>query len=1018
MEIVGPIFEIAKMIFAPICKCCDYYRGADKHRRILKNKWQNLERRKIDTISRMRAQLLPGKTPMKEVEGWLQDVEKMNDELEDIEREAVEGKCFSRAHVGKLAFKKIREVEELYQRGAFSDSLVIDPPPSNGEIMSTPTLIGESTAERVKETIWAWVLDDDVRKIGLYGMGGIGKSTVMEHINNRLLKEKNKFDSVIWVTVSKSLNVIQLQHDIARKLDLDLAKVEDVRERAAKLKAKLEDENRYVLILDDMWEAFALEKVGIPEPTLANGCKLLLTTRDLAVCRGMNCNDIKMELLLKEEAHKLFLDKMGYDVFNIPYLKPIAKEVLERCAQLPLAIVTIAASFKPLRQDFEWRDALEKLKTSVMRSNNREKQVLETLKFSYECLEDEEPKQCLLHCALYPEDFEIDKQELIEHLIDEGIIERMKNRQTEFDRGYSILSKLENACLLEGGNDNFVKMHDLVRDMVLQVASPEFMVEGHLGLEDFSDEGKWRKDLVKASLVYNNISTIPCNVSPRCPNLSTLLLRFNRSLGAVPDSLFEHLHGLKVLDLSYTGIGSLPNSVFSLENLSTLRLRGCRQLDHVSSLAKLTTLRKLDLGLTNIKEVPHGLEMLVNLTYLNLNACRLKTIPLGILPKLSHLQYLSVSCDSNTVLVKGEEIASLKKLETFGGHFYDLYEFNTYIRSLEKRQLACYEIEVGMSIMDDCLREEVLGGKFVMLNDCNLRKGEESFVLPKDVQALAIGSCHEIRSLCDVPSLNHATELKFIVLDNCEGIEHVLSFSSSSSSTSCTLSLQTLEVLFRKEEVASARFPPDTFSCLKTFAIENCSRIKKLLPAGLLLHLHNLEEIVVCNCGQLEEIIAEVFDEFEGEEKEGMDTTKITLARLRTLELRDLPKLKTICSSRKVIVCDSLERVEIIECQKLKRLPLSLPLLNGQLSPPPSLKEIKAVKEWWESLDCQDTRNVLQPFFWDPKERDKQFLAYWANYIARTSLPLERSVPCKLNIAAWFTFLTVHQLERNMLHTL
>ena len=208
----------------------------------------------------MREQLLPGKTPVKEVEVWLQNVEKMNDEIEAIEHEAVEGKCFSHAHVGKLAFKKIREVEELYQRGVFSDSLVIDPPPSNGEIMSTPTLIGESTAERVKEAIWACVLDDDVRKIGLYGMGGIGKSTVMEHINNCLLNKKNKFDNVIWVTVSKSLNVIQLQHDIARKLDLDLAKVEDVRERATKLKAKLEDKNRYVLILDDMWEAFVLRK--------------------------------------------------------------------------------------------------------------------------------------------------------------------------------------------------------------------------------------------------------------------------------------------------------------------------------------------------------------------------------------------------------------------------------------------------------------------------------------------------------------------------------------------------------------------------------------------------------------------------------------------------------------------------------------------------------------------------------------------------------------------------------------
>ena len=112
-----------------------------------------------------------------------------------------------------------------------------------------------------------------------------------------------------------------------------------------------------------------------------------------------------MELLSKEKARKLFLEKMECDVFNNPDLKPMAEEVLERCAQLPLAIVTIAASFKPLINDYEWRDALEELRTSAIRANNREEQVLETLKFSYERLKGEKLKQCLLHCALFPEDY-------------------------------------------------------------------------------------------------------------------------------------------------------------------------------------------------------------------------------------------------------------------------------------------------------------------------------------------------------------------------------------------------------------------------------------------------------------------------------------------------------------------------------------------------------------------------------------------------------------------------------------
>jgi disease resistance protein RPS2 len=169
----------------------------------------------------------------------------------------------------------------------------------------------------------------------------------------------------------------------------------------------------------------------------------------------MSCKDIKMELLSKEEARKLFLDKMGRDVFDTPDLKAIAEEVLERCAQLPLAIVTIAASFKCLIHDFEWRDALEDLKTSVKASNNIEAEVFKILEFSYERLKVGKLQQCLLHCALYPEDFKIKKRELIEHLIDEGIIERRNSRQAEFDRGYSMLNKLENACLLEGGIEEY-----------------------------------------------------------------------------------------------------------------------------------------------------------------------------------------------------------------------------------------------------------------------------------------------------------------------------------------------------------------------------------------------------------------------------------------------------------------------------------------------------------------------------------------------------------------------------------
>ena len=51
--------------------------------------------------------------------------------------------------------------------------------------------------------IWKWLEDEKVGIIGLYGMGGVGKTTLLKRINNEFLKTKLGFDVVIWVVVSK-----------------------------------------------------------------------------------------------------------------------------------------------------------------------------------------------------------------------------------------------------------------------------------------------------------------------------------------------------------------------------------------------------------------------------------------------------------------------------------------------------------------------------------------------------------------------------------------------------------------------------------------------------------------------------------------------------------------------------------------------------------------------------------------------------------------------------------------------
>ncbi|XP_030925819.1 probable disease resistance protein At1g52660 [Quercus lobata] len=582
---------------------------------ILEEKWEALECRKEDIESQM-MNAQPGKSPKIEVKNWLQKVEKMKSEIENIKQEADKRMCFSRMKLGKLACEKRQKVEELRQGGDFSDGLVVDPPVtvSHGEKLSTTTLVGESTAKRTKEKIWQHLLDEDSRKIGVYGMGGIGKTTIMKQINNDLLEEK-KFDNVIWETVSKPFNVIKLQQDIACKLNLDLSKVSDETTRASKLNNALEDKKRYVLILDDMWEAFRLEEIGIPEPTPSNGCKLVLTTRNIDVCRKMDFKKIKMELLSGDESRNLFFDTVGSNVLNVQDIKPIVEEVVKECACLPLAIITIAGSLKDVVDASEWEDALYKLRSTKKSPENLDAEIAERLRFSYDRLKDEKLQRCLLCCALYLEDYEISRDKLIEHLIDEKVIESMKSRKAEFNNGHVMLNNLENACLLGGSKDfrtidilekrRFVKMHDLIRE-----ADAKFLVSVYVPKEE-----EWGNDVEKDSLMCKRGSKFP-NVSPKCPKLSTLLLR--GYVNIIPDSFFVHLHGLRVLHVDCLEFESLPNLVSDLKHLTSLRLINSFHIRRVPSLAKLTALRSLDLSGGSLEEIPHGLEMLVNLRTLML----------------------------------------------------------------------------------------------------------------------------------------------------------------------------------------------------------------------------------------------------------------------------------------------------------------------------------------------------------------------------------------------------------------
>ncbi|GKV25722.1 hypothetical protein SLEP1_g35117 [Rubroshorea leprosula] len=217
----------------------------------------------------------------------------------------------------------------------------------------------------------------------------------------------------------------------------------------------------------------------------------------------------------------------------------------------------------------------------------------------------------------------------------------------------------------------------------------------------------------------------------------------------------------------------------------------------------------------------------------------------------------------------------------------------------------------------------------------------ENTWLPPSVQELVLARCNNLRSLNDISATKDAKELKCYRIRNCNGVECVLSSSINLLAQKLEVldlfDLQNLDALFEAEAITKSPLPPDTFSSLKTINIWCCHKIKELFPFWM--NLQSLEEIRIGDCHQMEEIIVWDAEEAGGEKERVIE---LILPKLKSLSLKYLPKLKSICSRRAVMVCDSLEEIQIWNCQGLRRIPLYLPLLdNGQPSPPPSLKQIE-----------------------------------------------------------------------------
>ncbi|KAA8532650.1 hypothetical protein F0562_032534 [Nyssa sinensis] len=723
--------------------------------------------------------------------------------------------------------------------------------------------------------------------------------------------------------VSKSWSIRKLQNEIAKRLSIEITKELD--SGAARKLFQVLEGKKYLLLLDDVCEMVELNDIGIPNTSQDNGCKVILTTRGFDVCRKMGTDvEIQVEVLSKEEAWEMFPLEVR-EVAMSPTIKLLAEQIVKKCDGLPLAL----------------------------KDTN---------------------KKCFLYCGLYPEDYEIKKSELIWYWIAEGFLSGKLTLAEARCKGVVILDDLIDSSLLERcKGDEYVKVHDVIRDLVLRMTSPNgeestYLVgAGFNKFNELSEDKEWESATRISYICNDQLHSLP--KFPKCPKLLTLLLQRNEELTVIPESFFNHMPYLQVLDLSYTSISSLPTSISNSVSLRALFLRKCYDLEALpEEVIALKGLEVLCVTRSQMECIPSRIWELTNLKCLkfssNISRGEKKTvISSGMISRLSLLEELSVlgrwfcflsdeSVDSVTKELSNMTRLSLLKL--IFGRVDNLQHFIQNSKPWRDGNLKKLLFLVGISSMHyesvDIFSGQKRGLFYDGEGECEggARDGDGSNIIPPAIMEVLARSYAfylrnhygELKNLSDLDTRG----LKRCCVKRCGAIETIMG--SSGDGVEVPDAFPNLELLHLSDlpnlkcvMEGLPMQPRKSSTSLMELWLRSCTRIKKVFSWGLIRQLHNLESIHITKCLELEEVISVEENDCE------MHEYREVLPKLRFVSCRDLQNFVSFFGGIS-LSWPSLTYIYVYNCPKLKRLPFVVD--NA-----PNLR-IYGSKQWWEALEWED----------------------------------------------------------------
>ncbi|KAK9273177.1 hypothetical protein L1049_017984 [Liquidambar formosana] len=488
----------------------------------------------------------------------------------------------------------------------------------------------------------------DVRMVGIWGIGGIGKTTIAKAIYNKI---RHKFEGSSFLANVREISMhtnglVGLQEQLLSDILMNENRnIKIVDQGIEVIKQRLWC-RRIFVVLDDVDNLSQLKALAIRRDWFLPGSRIIVTTRDESLLKMLEVDGIYAPELLNDVESLQLLKWVAFreDHTMKDYVE-LSRQLLRYAGELPLALEVLGSFFKGMGIP-EWKSALESLKV-IPHDDIQSK-----LRISFDSLNDEE-KALFLDIACF-------------------FVETHQNYAIIEGQGFfpkNVLGVLSRRCLIES-RLGLLRIHDLLRDMGKDIVRKEHCEPGKrsrlwshedvldvltndMGTEaveslviNLRSPGDVRVN-AKAFAKMNRLRLLELNyvhLSGSYEHLSKRLIWLcwlGFPLKSIPSNLF--LEQVVVIDMRYSNLKQVWKGKKILKKLKILNLSHSYHLTETPDFSRCTSLKTLLLNdCARLLEVHQSIECLNKLVVLNLENCKkLRKLPLGIW-KLTSLQNLSL----------------------------------------------------------------------------------------------------------------------------------------------------------------------------------------------------------------------------------------------------------------------------------------------------------------------------------------------------------------------------------------